>query len=447
MWDTSTSCAVVIREGRRRQGTRLSLGARGLMMRLAAAAFLPAVALAQSLTTVTLCQTDDAACTLPSGTDMTVPTGTVKVFKVDIATSQSDGPGDCPATCEKDGIVYCQGVCPPAPEELDRCSCVDGWQMGFDVSDIQAGLTDGPGGQISGLAFAVSRKDPTTVAVTAADAYALYDTGAWEITSKEFNNAHEVNVGRKGHKQADVDLVELCRTVWDGATTATRADAECNCADCETACGLRGSRRSTPCDDSPCSGHFSDGSSVAASRCASATLGGSVGHCEDPNDMCDDKFTMQPNCTAYAMSDGLPPDTSSLGYCCGMKPRSFTDAVGAERLYFPTGWAQSDEWTDEYCELDRNAENYGYEKVLRLPKRMEYSTCSGTDMTEGSAASEFYLYVVNTHTADIQLPAITWSKGPISDAQVAKCAEPVVGGAAQAAPVAVLAALLAALWY
>ncbi len=415
------------------------------MMRLAAAVLLPGVALAQNdLTTVTLCQTGDDACTPP---DMTVLAGTVKIFKVDIATQsdQADGPGDCPARCENNGIIYCQGVCPPAPEELDRCSCVDGWQMGFDVNDTLAGLTDGPGGELSALSFAVSRKDLGRITVNSSDLYALYDTGDWEITSKERNNAHEVNVGRKGHKQADLDMVELCRAAWSGSTRATRADAECNCADCGTACGLRGSRRSTPCDNSPCAGHFSDGTAVASTRCAEAQVGGSVGHCEDPDDMCDDKFMMQPNCTAYAMSEGLPPDTSSLGYCCGMKPRRFEEAISAERLFFPTGWAPSDEWTDDYCEVDdRTAANYGYEKVLRLPERMEYYKCLGTEMT--APGSEFYLYVVNTHTADIELPPITWSKGLLSAAQVADCATPVVSGAAQAAPVSVLAALFVALW-
>ena len=116
------------------------------MMRLAAVAVLPGLALAQTdLTPVTLCQTGDDACTPP---DMTVLSGTVKVFKVDIAAQHRAG--ELFATCEKDGIVYRQGVCPPAPEELDRCSCVDGWQMGFDVNDTQAELSDGPGGEMSG---------------------------------------------------------------------------------------------------------------------------------------------------------------------------------------------------------------------------------------------------------------------------------------------------------
>ena len=129
-----------------------------------------------------------------------------------------------------------------------------------------------------------------------------------------------------------------------------------------------------------------------------------------------------------------------------MRPQKFADAIGAKRLFFPTGWAQSDEWTDDYCEVDdRTAANYGYEKVLRLPERMEYHECQGTDMTDGG--SEFYLYVVNTHTADVILPAITWSKGTISPKQVADCAAPVVGGAAQAAPVALLSALFVALLY
>ena len=213
------------------------------------------------------------------------------------------------------------------------------------------------------------------------------------ITSKMRNNAHEVNVGRKGHKQADLVMVELCRAAWSGSTRATRADAECNCADCGTACGLRGSRRSTPCDDSPCAGHFSDGTAVASTRCAEAQVGGHVGPCEDPDDMCDDKFMMQPNCTAYAMSEGLPPDTSSLGYCCGMKPRRFEEAIfeeaifeetifeetdrgerlyfpdRGERLFFPTGWAPSDEWTDDYCEVDDRTARLAHPGLHRLVRR------------------------------------------------------------------------------
>ena len=368
------------------------------MMRFAAVALLPAVVLAQVEATVTLCKTGDTACTPPSGADMTVPAGAVKVFMVDIATpdsEQPDGPGGCPAVCANNGIMYCQGECPAAPStELDRCSCVDGWQMGFDVSDTLAGLSDGPTGEISHLTFAISRKDPESVTVSPAAVYAEYDTGSWAVTSKEYNNAHEVNVGRKGHKQAEIDLVELCRAAWDGATTATRADAECNCADCGVACGLKGSRRSTPCDDYSCAAHFSDGQAVASTRCAPAVIGGSVGHCEDPDDMCDDKFMMQPNCTAYAMSEGLPPSAVSLGYCCGMKPQSFEDVIGAERLYFPTGWAESDDWTDDYCELDRTLPNYGYEKVLRLPERMPYAQCVAADMA--NRGTLFYLYFLRS---------------------------------------------------
>lgn len=417
-------------------------------MRLLASTLLPGIAFAQiDVVEVELCETGNATCveSFEDMTDMIVPAGEVKVYKVVIETEQWDGPSDCPATCENDGIVYCSGTCPAAPPELDRCSCVDGLQMGFDIANTTAGLSDGPTGEISQLSFALSRTDPGGLEVSAAEAYASFVSGAWEVTSKEFNNAHEVNVGRKGHKQAEIDLVELCRTVWMGRTSATKADAECNCADCGTSCGLKGSRRSTPCDDYPCAAHFPNGQAVAQSRCAVAEVGGSVGHCEDSNDMCSDKFMMQPNCTAYAMSDGLPPDTASLGYCCGVKPASFIQSVAAERLYYPTGWADSDDWTDEYCELDRTKSNYGYEKVLRLPERMEYMRCSAAAMT--SAGTDFYLYVVNSHTAPIQLPQITWSKGRISNAQVQDCAAPVVGGAAQAAPVAMLAAMFVALWY
>ena len=74
---------------------------------------------------------------------------------------------------------------------------------------------------------------------------------------------------------------------------ATRSDAECGCSDCENACGLRGSRKSTPCDDVPCDGTFTlaDGTEVPVARDRCFNVG--VEHCEMAEDMCDDHWVMQ----------------------------------------------------------------------------------------------------------------------------------------------------------
>lgn len=300
---------------------------------------------------------------------------------------------------------------------------------------------------------------PTADVGEMCDRWDDFNSGEWAITSKEFNNAHEINVGRKGHAQREADMVELCGTVWSGSTVATRADAQCNCADCDTACGLVGSRRSTPCDDFGCGENFPNGNAVSASRCSVAVVGGAVGHCQDSDDMCDDKFVMQPNCTAYAMSGGLPPDAATVGYCCGMKPQAFMDPVhgmNVERLYYPTGWAPDNAdatgpaklWTDTYCELDKSSDRYGYETVYDLPRSMEYMQCQSEAMETATAENNFYLIVVNTHsTNSITLPPITWSKTPLTALQVRNCAYkvPVSNGAAQVAASAVLMAVAAVL--
>ena len=74
---------------------------------------------------------------------------------------------------------------------------------------------------------------------------------------------------------------------------ATRSDAECGCSDCESACGLSGSRKSTPCDDAPCDGTFTlaDGAEVpvARDRCEDVE----INHCELAEDMCSDHWVMQ----------------------------------------------------------------------------------------------------------------------------------------------------------
>ena len=435
-------------------------------------------------------------------------------FKVDVG--ENPAVGDCPAVCDVDGVVACLPTaalpCPATQINADGtiipdtpCTCVDGWKMAFEFADNYVGTGAGMGSsglpalsnaEKSQLTFAISRvyvlfapahaavsftvfsqvhlqsltlpgcflrcSEPTVGSATPVsdlcDTWEAFASGEWEITSKEFNNAHEINVGRKGHSQSEADMVELCRTVWEGNTVASRADAECNCADCGTACGLRGARKSTPCDDFSCDAHFDNGNAVAASRCAdAAVVGGSVGHCEDPGDMCNDKFVMQPNCTAYAMSGGLPPAGQAAGYCCGMKPRAFTTAMNVERLYFPTGWAPDNAdatgpdqlWTDPYCELDRSSPRYGYETVYQLPPSMEYADCDTTTMGTEAAENFFYLIVVNTHGSNsITLPPITWSKTPLTALQVRDCAHDngaAAGGAAQVAASAVLMAVAAAL--
>jgi hypothetical protein len=442
------------------------------MMRFAAAAvLLPAAVLGQG--PVELCKTGDDTCSVDPAA-MSIPSQSIKVFKVDIASPEGDGPdgpGDCPATCDDDGVVYCTGTCPAAPPEIQECLCVDGWRMGFDIADRLAdgSLSDGRRGDMSQLAFGISRTAPEDVDIEGGSAYDaatatftdtagglfdLFEHGEWKVTPKEFNAAHEINVGRKGHKEVDSNMVELCRTFWnDNEASGTKADAECNCADCNQACGLKGSRRSTPCDDFACAGSFPNGLAVASTRCADAVMGGSVGHCEDPTDMCDDKFQMQPNCTAYAMASGLPDEAQNIGYCCGMKPQSFIDAAGVDRLYFPTavgGGPGGDVWSDPYCDLDRSSPSYGYETQLALPQRLEYADCSAAQMT--AQGTVFYLYVVNSRAdSSISLAAanITWSKSTLSPSQVWDCAVPEYSGAAQAAPAAMLAAaaaLLAALW-
>ena len=81
------------------------------MMRFAAAAvLLPAAVLGQG--PVELCKTGDDTCSVDPAA-MSIPPQSIKVFKVDIASPGGDGPdgpdgpGDCPATCDDDGVVYC----------------------------------------------------------------------------------------------------------------------------------------------------------------------------------------------------------------------------------------------------------------------------------------------------------------------------------------------------
>jgi hypothetical protein len=169
---------------------------------------------------------------------------------------------------------------------------------------------DASADQLSSFAFAVSEKDLTDPQLIAA--YTAYPEGDWTISGKTYENTHIENKGspHKMSGQEEHAMVEFCGVHWDAkedrkTATATFADADCNCGECQTRCGLRGSRLDVPGNDDPF------------------------------------PATFPPNCTQYAGSPTLVAGQDE-DYCCDLYPSGFANAVdpvSPPQVMFATGAA------------------------------------------------------------------------------------------------------------
>jgi hypothetical protein len=403
----------------------------------------------------------------------TIGVGEAYVFKADVTGLGTRG-GDTLRAC---------GTCPASGHQLcdinakacpSGCHCSTGNKLIFRVGSPKT---------TKGLVFAVSDTVPaSSVAQTAKTGF--FD-GDWTISGKQFNTEHKHNIG-KGHASETFDMVELCYPAWKkqtsggGSFAAKFADAECGCEDCEDACGLRGSRKATSCDDQSC--YSSEGELSCKDTCiqqgrSAATCTTAYDRCD--GGMCNDQYSMQIrcsakcgppddegepslpannfNCTAYAASPLMSKAAMFANYCCDMTPKAFLDAIpglitGPNKksgAFFPTGKnSSSGEPFSTRCNTNVSQPDYGYEIAFdpAAPSVVNCQLPSGA----GSDTGTYYLYVLNTGTSNVTLTDLTWDVKALTPEDGEDCAAvhapPVSSGAGRVSVVLVSLAALVAVW-
>jgi hypothetical protein len=379
------------------------------------------------------------------------------VFQATINEAGVPAGPTCPAECPLSGRVACESTtAAPCPAE---CFCASGSSLNFVVTS-PVNVSASPS-----LVMAISETAPA--AGSASSATDAYHNGEWTISGKRFNTVHAVNVGMKGHAIEEFNMVELCYPAWvaslpsggGNSLAASKADAECNCADCGSACGLTGSRKSTTCDDVECCS-YSSGCSVGLARC---TAGGGTHHqCDGA--MCGNQLNSQVhnsaltpnfNCTAYAQSPDMMAAAMFASYCCDVTPTAMATAVDAKMdykdtgVFFATGLGpvEGDELSQS-CDLDSASPTYGYETAFAHPQP-KLTGCQATDIASTTTPNPiFYVYVLNTGNESVTLGNIFAKFEPLTTQDTHDCADdaswvPVASGGGRAtAPLLMVLLLL-----